>query len=268
MRSPIIQRRRQRLIGSILLAVIILCLLVFFRGSVVGALHQIQRPFVQAGTWMSTHTIGAWVPDGDTISHIQTLEEQRNALSIDHARLAELERENAHLRKQLSFVGQRTLNTIGASIVSRTLSPISSHVAIDRGSADGIQVGDPVIMLEGILVGRVIAVREHSATVRALTDPQMAISVNILNEGSVIGIANGQSGSLLSLELIPQEARIEINNLIVTSGLDTAIPSGLVVGLVNAVESDPTQPFQRAIVEPELNLTHEHVVSVIIRDPV
>jgi rod shape-determining protein MreC len=147
-------------------------------------------------------------------------------------------------------LSRRKDTAVTASIVSRSIGSEASTFVIDRGTDDGISVGLPAISGDGILIGKVVAASQGSATVRVISDRDSATAVTLLNGTRTIGVANGISGALLSLRYIPQDELIETNDIVVTSGLETSVPSGLIVGIVNEVVTDPTAPFQSAVLEP------------------
>jgi len=90
--------------------------------------------------------------------------------------------------------------------------------------------------------------------------------VTLLNGTRTIGVANGISGALLALRYIPQDERIETNDIVVTSGLEASVPSGLIVGIVNSVTTDATAPFQSAILEPIGDARRLAFVSILLPD--
>lgn len=75
-------------------------------------------------------------------------------------------------------------------------------------------------------------------------------------------MARGLNGNLAILEFIPLEESVQIDQLAVTSGLETTVPSGLLVGLVNTVRPDPDGPFQQAILEPMVDI--KRYVNVVV----
>jgi cell shape-determining protein MreC len=88
----------------------------------------------------------------------------------------------------------------------------------------------------------------------------------LLNEGRTIGIAQGTRGRLINLSFIPHGEQVEVNDLVVTSGLEDGVPSGLLIGIVNTVETDPNLPFQEAVVEPLIDIGRYRIVSVLIEN--
>ncbi len=251
--------------AGILIAAIAVAAFVF-RGSVARALAVVQRPLVAAGTWASVHAVGIFDAAAVSPERLARLEAQRNAAVVDHAELERLRVENEELRAQAGFVSRFRSRAVTASIVSRSVGPEASAFVIDRGADDGVEVGDPAVSGDGVMVGKVTAVTAGSATVRVISDRDSATAVALLNGTRTIGIAQGMSGALLALKYIPQDERVSINDIVVTSGLEENVPSGLIIGIVNTVTSDPTAPFQEAVLEPLGDVRRIHTVSIVISE--
>jgi rod shape-determining protein MreC len=260
------RRRTRRTAGVIAAAALLIVTSIVFRGSTARALAVAQRPLVSAGTWITDRTFG-WFGSNDTLlKRTAELEKQRLSAAVDRVELERLRAENAELRAQLSFANRARVRTVLSSVVSRSVGPEASAFVIDRGSSDGIDVGDPAVSEDGVLVGKVVAVSAGSATVRAVTDRNSAVAVALLNGARTIGIARGISGALMSLSYIPQDERVSSNDIVVTSGLETRVPSGLIVGIVNTVTGNSTDPFQEAVVEPLGDVRRIHTVSIIVSE--
>lgn len=254
----------KRHLRFLIIPVIIIIIVLLFRTYGGQILGSFQSPFVQAGTWVQNNTGFLFKRGFCSMERLAQLEDQRIALAVDRAELERLVQENQLLRQQLAFVERRHINIKTASITSRNTSKHSKKFNINQGRADGLLIGNPVMVGNGNLVGKVSSVNEFGAVITGLTDFNMATAVTLLNSNRTIGIAQGTIGDLLSLNFIPHDEDISINDLVVTSGLEEHIPSGLIVGVVTSVEDDPGQPFQKAIIEPLIKISDYSLVSVII----
>jgi rod shape-determining protein MreC len=108
---------------------------------------------------------------------------------------------------------------------------------IDRGTADGVGVGMPVVAGAG-LVGEVITAGKTTSVVRLITDPRSDVGVRFAN--GTIAIATGQGlGHPLALEQVSASAPVpRKGQLLVTSGLQgAAFPAGIPVGTVSSVKT-------------------------------
>lgn len=253
------------LAGGLAIVVIVLFMLIF-RGSLARAFAVVQRPLVTAGTWIGGKTSGIFDAKAVAPERVAKLEAERAALAIDRAELERLRDEHKELTELLGFLGRHQYRSVTAAVVSRSIGPEASAFVIDRGTTDGIVVGAPAISGEGVLVGKVVSATAGAASIRVLSDRDSATAVTLLNGTRTIGVVEGMSGALLRLQYIPQDERVSINDIVVTSGLETNVPSGLIVGIVNTVESNPNAPFQEAILEPLADARRLTAVSILLPD--
>ncbi len=244
-------------------------LLIFFlaRGKIERGLQVLQRPLVAAGTWIYLRTslfqdIFAYRLE------LKVAQEQLNDLIIDRIRLEELKKENTNLKEALQFLQRNQFQFVSAAVVSRAGMKEASVFVIDQGTDRGIRIGDPVIVNNGMFIGKVVEVTNVSSTVQALTNPAMATAASILGNTQTIGVAEGISGRLLRLKFIPQETQIKVNDLVVTSGLEDRVPSGLFIGLVNDVRVETNAPFLEAVIEPLADVREFRIVHVLIQNKV
>jgi rod shape-determining protein MreC len=149
-----------------------------------------------------------------------------------------------------------------AAVIGRDPSPFMQYVIINRGSNDGILRGMPVVNQQG-LVGRVDAVIADAARVQLITDPASDVNVRLENaeaNASLIGSVTGD----LNLELIPQDVNVELDDLVMTSGLGGGYPPNLIVGQVTGVTKRDFDLFQQASVQPVVDFDRLQLVLVIV----
>lgn len=189
---------------------------------------------------------------------------QLAALAFDRTAFENLQIENKELRQQLNFFERQSFSRVTANIINRSASVTDETFIIDRGVDDGIKEGAAVIVSEGHMIGRVLKTSAKISTVRSILSPSSKVTTSILNISRAIGLAEGAGGALLNLNFIPQDQAIFINDLIVTSGLEQGIPSSLIMGIVTGITTDQAAPFQKATVEPLVDLRLSRTVSVVI----
>ncbi|MFC1788086.1 rod shape-determining protein MreC [Patescibacteria group bacterium] len=257
------QSFKKKYLGRSMVIVLVIIIIFIFRGPLTSALSFIQTPLVSAGTWVTNQTLFLFNKDYVSVSTVIDLENKLGAMASDQAKLELLIEENKQLKEQLAFLQRKQAVFLSAAITSRISAGNRNNFTIDRGSDDGLVIGSPVIVGEGILVGKISALTKTAATVTSITDNTLMTAVTLLNESRTIGLAEGMGGNLIVLRFIPHDQTVSVNDLIVTSGLEDNIPSGLLLGIVNTVRPDPTAPFQEAIVEPLADIARHHIVSVI-----
>lgn len=256
--------KRRKIFILILPPLALAIIILFFSGYLSRGLAVFERPFFSASAWFSGVWIN-WFPDSSEMAGCSADESDLlTALAVDQSEFYTLKNENENLRRQLDFFSRESFQHVTASIISRSASPIGSVLVIDRGADDGLRVGLAVVVADGHLIGKISLVSGKTAIVQSVLDRGAKVAVSLLNSSRTLGISQGSGGALLSLQFIPQNENISLNNLVVTSGLEETIPPGLVVGVVTGVEKDPAAPFQTAAVEPLIDIRQYNNVSVIV----
>ena len=215
---------------------------------------------------------------GRTISYLRTYDEFQKELSVLRGRTVSLSlttleaerlrRENDELRSLLSFAREEgaPYAVIPAQVIARSLDEERAEFVINKGALDGLSEGSAVVVEDGILIGTIERTRDRLSVVRLLTDHRSRIASKILGS-ETIGVSEGAKGSLLEFGFIPQHVEIKVGDLVFTSGLESDIPEGLVIGFVTVVSTDDTQPFQRATIEPPVDARLYQTLGVIGRPP-
>jgi rod shape-determining protein MreC len=157
--------------------------------------------------------------------------------------------------------------SVAAQVVQLGSANFEETVEIDRGSDDGVAVGEPVVSAGG-LVGSVSAVSGHLATVTLLDDPSFTVGVRDVRSG-VVGAALGQgAGNTLEVEDINVGADVHRGDYMVTSGLSLEhFPAGIPVGTVESVDA-PSGALQLvASLKPFASLANLQFVKVLLWSP-
>jgi rod shape-determining protein MreC len=241
---------------------ILLAGIVVFRAPLLKGVGEIAVPVSAAGTWVA-QGIGSLFA-GRQGARIGELESQVNALAVDRARMDQLTEENAQLRDLVSFDKRSRYQALPSNVILRDAAQPPVRLVLDRGSTEGVAVGDAVVAGDGLFVGKVSGVSTGTATVALASAPDEKAAATLLNLTRTIGLAEGGTGALLEMRFIPHDQVVAVNDLVVTSGLEDHVPAGLVIGIVNAVKNDPTAPFQEAVVEPLADVKRYTVFSILL----
>ncbi len=175
-----------------------------------------------------------------------------------------VEEENNELRAQSQFLQKQKWQTVGADVTGKNIDTLGNTLIIDRGARDGVRENNPVIIHDGILIGKIVRVEEKISVIRLINDNQSKFAATIINTDRSLGLVEGGYGISVQMNYIPQNETINIGETIVTSGLEENIPRGLLIGTIETVEKEAYQPFQKAIVKPLANLNKINLVSIII----
>jgi len=201
--------------------------------------------------------------DKACIEQNEELLRQLQHLSIDYVQLQALKEENAILRKTLGFVEQQGYDAVAAHIISRSVAPDRDYFMIDRGAKDGLELGMAVIFGDGIYVGKITKIYDRTAVVTLTTDPDSRVAISLSGEHRLIGLVEGKGNGTALATLIPQEEEIQMDDILVTSGTEEKIPSDLLVGVVNQILDESTDPFKEATLEPVVQTDYLNIVAVL-----
>jgi len=200
------------------------------------------------------------------------LQAEVNRLSVENARLTEVERENERLRQLLNFTRSnpwydyKAAAVIGHKIGEDTSNLLFS-IFIDVGARDGVAVDMPVITDRG-LVGRVVAVGPNVAEVLLLIDPASAVNARVQNS-RVTGIVRGKIDSGLVMERIPQGETVSPGDIVLTSGLGGNFPDKLVIGQITEVMQRDSDMFQSARIRSTVDFGKlEEVMAIVTFTPI
>ncbi|MBN1122968.1 MAG: rod shape-determining protein MreC [Anaerolineae bacterium] len=183
-------------------------------------------------------------------------------MQVEIVRLREIEQDYYRLSDILNYASENTdQNFVTADVIARDTSSYLRWVIINRGTRDGVQVGNPAISDLG-LVGRVESVAANAAWIRLTNDPESAINAR-LQTARAEGTVTGQLQGGLRMELIPQEALVEPGDLVLTSGLGGTFPANIVIGQVTSVRRQQADLFQSAEIRPTVDYDNLRIVSII-----
>ncbi len=177
-------------------------------------------------------------------------------------RLATLVEENKRLRSLFEGAQGQEFEYRFAELLQVDLDPFSHKVLIDRGSNDGVVVGQAVIDGAGVM-GQVEEVHLHFSTVRLISDPNHAIPVQINRTGlRTVAFGTGETG-FLSMPSVPREADVRYGDLIVTSGLGERFPGGYPVARVSGINREEGLTFAQVQAQPLAALDRGREVLLI-----
>ena len=170
----------------------------------------------------------------------------------------EARRENEQLRELLGLQARRRDFTFeDARITGRSTSNWESTLTLGKGTSHGVGAGDCVVTETGVLVGVVTEAGANWSTVSTIinTDTQMGgIVSRTYSAGVLEGDFSLMNQGKLKLNYLPEGAQLVSGDEVLTSGRGEVFPSGLVVGRVEGVFTDPSGQTRYAVVEPAVDL--------------
>ena len=192
----------------------------------------------------------------ESLKTAQALEEAaRRKLALQSQRANQVEQlavENERLRKLLELRQRLTTPSQAAEVLYDTADPYTRKVVIDKGLAQGIQAGSPVLDESGVL-GQVTRVYPLVSEVTLLTDREHAIPVLNARTGArsvAYGEPSSHAGSL-ELRFMAGNSDVKPGDILTTSGVDGVYPPGLPVARIEKVERRADSGFARITCSPQ-----------------
>ena len=176
--------------------------------------------------------------------------------------LRDEKRENEKLREQLSLAPREKFNLEASLVIGQDPQKLGNWLLIDKGNSSGVKAGMPVIAYEGILIGKIKEVTANSAQVELLSNAPSAVNAVDL-ETEAKGIIKGEYGLGITMDMISQKDLVNEGDTIITSGLGSDIPKGLLIGRVQEIKTSPDKLFQQAAVIPKVKYSDLELVFVI-----
>jgi rod shape-determining protein MreC len=203
---------------------------------------------------------------------IEQLKRKNNDLSLENQQLREYKAEAKRLRILLNYQveNKEQYDLTVARVIARQPNNWFNLITIDKGSADGISQGMPVINADG-LVGRISNTTYHSAQVTLITDREMAVGAIIQDSRETQGIIEGM-GETNSLRMIniPYYSKVGKYERVICSGLSEYYPKGIQIGYIQAVKKESNGLLLSATISPAVAFDKLEEVMVItqFRSPV
>lgn len=191
------------------------------------------------------------------------LREENRLLKAEIDRLQEVRLANERLRKLLAFKEEAQIPALPAQVIAEDASSWFRTAVIDKGTADGVYEGLPVVVAEGV-VGRIVAASARQSRVLLITDASSAVA-SLVQRNRTRGVARGR-GEGLSLEFVPRDAEIHVGDTVVTSGTGGLFPKGLPVGRITGLKREAYGLFQSVEVEPFVDFSRLEEVLVLLKE--
>lgn len=127
----------------------------------------------------------------------------------------------------------KALKYIPAKVINTESGKLHNYLTLNKGKRDGVEIDMGVVGQRGV-VGIVTAVSDHFSLVLPLDNEHMSLSCR-LKKNETFGPLEWDGGDYRysSLNNIARHAEVHVGDTVVTSGLTTAFPKGIMVGTVD-----------------------------------
>ena len=192
----------------------------------------------------------------------RTLRTQLNRASEKSNLWRETDMANARLRNLLDFQKNIAELVVAAEVIGKDPSAWFKTVIIDKGKADGLIKGLPVVMPQGI-AGQVIEVANHYSKVMLIIDRNSAVDA-LVQRTRARGVLKGKSTDQCQLDYVLRKKDVRVGDIVVSSGLDGIYPKGLRIGLVSEVVDHDADIFHDVILTPFVDFEKLEEVLVVL----
>lgn len=177
-------------------------------------------------------------------------------------RLLAIESENNYLKALLKSSKQVKGKTLIAELLAVATEPFVNQVVLDKGTRDGVFIGQPVLDANGVM-GQVIQVGPITSRVLLINDQHSGIAVQNVRTGMrATGVGDSYTGKI-QLRYVPKTADIKVDDMFITSGLGDHYPEGYPVGRVQMVNNDPAHQFAEITLQPSAHLNSSRQVLLV-----
>lgn len=163
------------------------------------------------------------------------------------------EKENKELKEILSWPNKNEF--LAARVISRPPKSPYDILVVDAGSERGIKNGMQVWAYDNILIGYIFEVFVNSSKIKLASFPGDEISAVLFSSNSQI-IATGRGNGNFEIK-IPKSIEVNAGEKVVTFGSNS-----MLLGIIDKIEINPSDPFQRLYFRFPFNLQELKYVAI------
>ena len=228
----------------------------------------------QRASFLSSSNIasGAFYEATSSVTHYFGLSSANNALQRQNV---ELMNEVERLRKQLRSLtdNMRSDTTDNAShsrmffrpahVINSTITHSRNMLTADIGLDDGVHEDMAVVNAQGV-VGLIVSASNHYSLILPLINTSSHLSVKLKGSNHRGQLSwDGFSPLRANMIDVPEHAKVNVGDTIVTSGSSSFFPEGLMVGVVDAVEQDKNGGFYKISVFLSVDYNSVYEIEVL-----
>lgn len=255
---------------AIVLIILPTVLTAFGAGSVVrDAVGTVAIPF----QWCATKVcdafdgfVGYFTDYNRLVEENESLRQQNQLLLENIGKADSVIDENNYLKEYLGINSPLyKYQMVSASVIGSQATNYSSLYTVNCGSLSGVGSNMPVICGNS-LVGYVSEVGMLRCKVTPITDINSSVAVYAPSSGAS-GMLEGdfslRADGLCKMVGIDEKSDIKVGDVVVSSGIGSVYPSGILVGRVKEVSVNSYNRTKTAVVEPFADFSSLSHLSVI-----
>lgn len=207
--------------------------------------YPMQKTFFSAGE-SSSSFLGSLLNAGNWAKENQDLRNKNQMLLSQVAALQSIVQGN-QAQSDISV----TCENNGFKFVMAGVTGLDNDIlSLNKGSADGVSEGMPVISGQNVLYGKVLKVYRNFSDVLLISNKASNVIVKVQNDDSTIpevtGMLKGKGGLGSYLDLVPINSELTEQGVLVTSAIDKSFPKDLLIGQISGIKKDDQKQFQQA----------------------
>jgi len=145
-----------------------------------------------------------------------------------------LKKDNVRLRRILSLQESSNNEHITAAVISRKTGSWWRQITLNKGSKDGIEIGN-IVVGPGGLLGRVKNTSLFTSSVTLITSPESKLGVWV-DRIQINGLLVGLGDDYPSLILYSKDADIKVGDFVSSSPASTLLPPNIPIGIVQSID--------------------------------
>lgn len=181
------------------------------------------------------------------------LKEENRRLNDMLVEYYDLKKENDELYKFYNIKkNNEDFSVIPSTVISRDPNENFYGFILDKGSADGVKLNDPVMTDNG-LVGYVSEVSHKSCKVTSIVSPAAqvgAVDKKTSDEGVVTGSPEYSDRGIAVMKNISAQNAMKSGDIVVTSGYGGMYPKNIKIGTISKLDYDDYTGMPIAVIKP------------------
>ena len=197
-----------------------------------------------------------------TYDDLEKLKKEIDPLKQRLLEQEQMVKENARLAEILGLKKAARSPVLVSKVVMRDPTNWAAAVIIDKGWDHGIRQGMPVITPVGV-IGKIAEVGNKLSKVTLLTDPRFSVAA-VVERTREQALVSGTLQGSCRVQYLPVTADVVPGDQVITSGLSTFFPEGLLVGRILRVQESFTSPTLECLLKPAVPLSRIEEVIVVL----
>lgn len=194
----------------------------------------------------------------------EALKEKLSISETNKSKAELLEKENKDFKKLLNIKTKKNTKKTYAKVIGTDFSQ-GYYITVDKGSNDGIKVGD-IAVFGSAIVGRVEEVFDKLSKIKPISSPDISVG-SMISRTQGLGYTEASrenfSRNKITLYLFGGTDFAAVGDRILTSGLGTAYPEGLLIGTVTDSTDRKTHRAEVTLAVDLFSLRHVTILTEV-----